>query len=376
MGKRCRSANSNPATGKKFDMRSVAARAGVSTATVSRTINNVPSVDAALAKRVWEAIKELNYRPNTSARALVSGRSGLLGLIVSEITNPFFPELIQSFEHIAVRRGYEILIASTSYDPQKMNDCVRRMLERSVDGIAVMTFGMEEPLLGELAAHHFPLVSVDAGIKSTRVATLAIDYHQGVRQAVQHLAALGHRDMAFISGPMHLHSSKARQLAFLESMREIGAPVKGSWVREGNHRLEGGTACMHAILDTGDVPTAVLCSNDVTAIGVLHALAASGLRVPQDMSVVGFDDIQMARFTVPPLTTIRMSPDDLTSAAVDSLIAQIGAAEGESIALPKEIKTNLVVRQTTNFRDKSMQAFAPGPSDLHMPHKTASRVKQ
>ena len=132
---------------------------------------------------------------------------------------------------------------------------------------------------------------------------------------------------------------------------------------------------MHAILDTGDVPTAVLCSNDVTAIGVLHALAASGLRVPQDMSVVGFDDIQMARFTVPPLTTIRMSPDDLTSAAVDSLIAQIGAAEGESIGVPKEIKTNLVVRQTTNFRDKSMQAFGPRPSDLDMPHKTALSEK-
>jgi DNA-binding LacI/PurR family transcriptional regulator len=203
------------------------------------------------------------------------------------------------------------------------------------------------------------LVSVDAGIKSTRVATLAVDYHRGVRQAVQHLAGLGHRNMAFISGPMHLHSSKARQLAFLESMREIGAPVKRSWLPEGNHRLEGGTACMKSILETGDVPTAVLCSNDVTAIGVLHALAASGLRVPQDMSVVGFDDIHMARFTVPPLTTIRMSPDDLASAAVESLIAQAGAGDNESIGVPNEIKTNLVVRQTTNFRDKSMQAFAP-----------------
>ena len=121
---------------------------------------------------------------------------------------------------------------------------------------------------------------------------------------------------------------------------------------------------MKSILETRDVPTAVLCSNDVTAIGVLHALAASGLRVPQDMSVVGFDDIQMARFTVPPLTTIRMSADDLASAAIDSLIAQAAATNNEIIGVPDAVKTNLVVRQTTNFREKSMQAFATESSGL------------
>ena len=121
---------------------------------------------------------------------------------------------------------------------------------------------------------------------------------------------------------------------------------------------------MKSILETRDVPTAVLCSNDVTAIGVLHALAASGLRVPQDLSVVGFDDIQMARFTVPPLTTIRMSADDLASAAIDSLIAQAAATNNEIIGVPDAVKTNLVVRQTTNFREKSMQAFATESSGL------------
>src|ERR1700728_1838740 len=135
-----------------MDIREIARRAKVSTATVSRAINRVPTVDPQLAKRVWKVVDELGYYPNTQARALVSGRSRLFGLIVSEITNPFFPELIQGFEDIAVENGYEILIGSTNYDPKRMTHCIRRMLERKVDGVAVMTFGIEEPLLDQLAS--------------------------------------------------------------------------------------------------------------------------------------------------------------------------------------------------------------------------------
>src|ERR1700761_9655090 len=128
-----------------MDIRTVAQKAKVSIATVSRTINHNPTVNAKMAKRVWEAIRELNYFPNTQARALVSGRSGVFGLIVSEITNPFFPELIQGFEDVAVENGYEILIGSTNYEPDRMQRCIRRMVERNAEGVAVMTFGIEQP---------------------------------------------------------------------------------------------------------------------------------------------------------------------------------------------------------------------------------------
>ena len=130
-------------TPERMDIRTIARAANVSIATVSRTINHNPTVNAKMAKRVWDAIRELDYFPNTQARALVSGRSGLLGLIVSEITNPFFPELIQGFEDVAVANGYEILVSSTNYDPKRMALCIRRMLERKVEGVAVMTFGIE-----------------------------------------------------------------------------------------------------------------------------------------------------------------------------------------------------------------------------------------
>ncbi len=183
-----------------MDIRTIARLANVSIATVSRTINRVATVNPKIAKRVWEVVEELDYFPNTQARALVSGRSWILGLIVSEITNPFFPELIQGFEDIAVEHGYEILVSSTNYDPKRMSHCIRRMLERKVDGVAVMTFGIEEPLLGQLAQRKVPLVFIDVGPDGPGINVLKVDYQHGIRQGVQHLAALGHQKYLLCQG--------------------------------------------------------------------------------------------------------------------------------------------------------------------------------
>ncbi len=158
-----------------LNIHEVARRARVSTATVSRAINRVPTVNPKLAQRVWNAIKELGYYPNTQARALVSGRSRIFGLIVSELTNPFFPEIVQVFETIAVRHHYEILLTSTMNDPEQMESSVRRMIERQVEGVAVMTFGMEEALLEDLKLRQVPLVFVDVGPHRPRVSNLRVD---------------------------------------------------------------------------------------------------------------------------------------------------------------------------------------------------------
>src|SRR6185312_4263676 len=146
-----------------MDIKEIARRAKVSTATVSRAINRVPTVDPQLVRRVWKVIEQLGYYPNTQARALVSGRTRIFGLIVSEMTNPFFPEIVQSFEDIAVQHNYEILLSSTIHDPQRTELAVRRMVERRVDGVAVLTFGMEERLIEHLRFRKVPLVFVDAG---------------------------------------------------------------------------------------------------------------------------------------------------------------------------------------------------------------------
>jgi DNA-binding LacI/PurR family transcriptional regulator len=334
---------------RPVDIRTVAQRAGVSIATVSRVMNKVSSVDVRLAARVVKAAKELNYTPNTQARALVSGRSRLIGLIVSEITNPFFPELIQAFEAAAVERGYEILIGSTNYSSERMTQCVRRMVERKVEGVAVMTFGMDEDLLQELAGRGIPVVSVGSTRKLESATSIEIDYRKGIREAVQHLAVMGHRDISFITGPPHLHAANLRQAAYVASMAEIGIKVPASSMIEGDHTMEGGFAAALQLFDRAHLPTAVLCSNDMTAIGVLHAVSTRGLRVPDDISIIGFDDIHMAQFTVPPLTSVRMAGTDLAIAACNALPL---TPCSNPRTIPKEhllVPTKLTVRQTSGY---------------------------
>jgi DNA-binding LacI/PurR family transcriptional regulator len=336
----------SPEKSTKPDIHAVARLANVSIATVSRTINKVPTVDPKMAKRVWEAIRKLDYFPNTQARALVSGKSHLLGLIISEITNPFFPELIQGFEDVAVESGYEVLVSSTNYEPERMSLCIRRMLERKADAVAVMTFGIEEPLLDQLAARNIPLVFVDVGPDRPGISVLKVDYHRGIRQGVQHLAALGHREIAFVSGPERLHSAHSRLQAFKRSLQECGITVQPEFLLKGDHTIEGGTAAAAQLLAGQKMPTAVMCSNDMTAIGVLHELYRSGVRVPQDVSLIGFDDIHMAEMMIPPLTSIRMSRLELARSAVSALRAHV---EGGSPDREIKIKTELVVRESTAF---------------------------
>ena len=338
---------------KHLDIRDVAKHAHVSIATVSRAINMVPTVDKVLAKRVWDTVKKLNYHPNTQARALVSGRSRLFGLLISEITNPFFPELIQGFEDVAVEHGYEIMISSTNHDMDRMEACVRRLLERNVEAVAVMTFGIEAPLLDQLAGRGIPLAFVDvvpANVHAdAHVNTLEIDYKQGIRQGVQHLAALTHRDIAFISGPLQQQSCRLRKAAFLSSMEEIGATPRPALLLEEDHTLEGGMRAAEKLLSLKTLPTAVMCSNDMTAIGVMRTFTKAGLRIPEEISIIGFDDIHLAEFVYPPLTTVNMSRVDIARAAFEALRTSVESKDEPQKQKRAAIPTKLTVRQSTSF---------------------------
>jgi LacI family transcriptional regulator len=329
------------------DIRTVAAVAKVSIATVSRTINGSPLVSERLSKRVWQAIKQLNYFPNTHARTLVSGRSRLFGIIVENITNPFFPELIQSFEQIAVAHGYEILVSSTNSDPALLTTCVRRMLERKVEGVAVMTFGEEEPVLDQLTHRNVPIVLAEFKLDDPKASTILLDYSTGMRAAVNHLAELGHKRIAFLAGPHSLHSALTRENDFREAMGQAGLPLEARKVIECDHTLKGGMAGFEKVWEHDTRPTAIMCSNDLTAIGVLRAAYTKRLRLPEDLSVIGLDDIAFDEFTLPPLTTIRLSRTDLAKAAFEALRAQ--AEDGTNPNLQREflVSTSLEVRGST-----------------------------
>lgn len=332
---------------KTPDIRAVAALARVSIATVSRTINGSPVVSDRLTKRVWHAIEQLNYFPNTHARSLVSGRSRILGIIVENITNPFFPELIQCFEEIAVAHGYEILVSSSNSDPQILTTCVRRMIERKVEGVAMLTFGEEEPVLDHLAFHDIPIVLAEFRLNDPKASTILLDYTTGIRAAVNHLAELGHRKIAFLAGPHKIHSAMTRENDFRNAMEAAGLQIQKKWIIECDHTLKGGVAGFSQLQGLASRPSAILCSNDMTAIGVLRAAYLQGLRVPQDLSVIGLDDIDFAEFTLPPLTTIRLSRADLARAAFDALRLQAEAPPNAKIQREFMVSTSLVVRGST-----------------------------
>ncbi|MGB6193277.1 MAG: LacI family DNA-binding transcriptional regulator [Terracidiphilus sp.] len=335
------------AADKTPDIRAVAALAKVSIATVSRTINGSPVVSDRLTKRVWQAIEQLNYFPNTHARSLVSGHSRILGIIVENITNPFFPELIQCFEEIAVAHGYEILVSSSNSDPAVLTTCVRRMIERKVEGVAILTFGEEEPVLDRLAFHDIPIVLAEFRLRDPKASTILLDYTTGMREAVNHLAKLGHSRIAFLSGPHNIHSAVTRENDFRTAMNDAGLLLQRKWVIECDHTLKGGVAGFKKLQALPVRPTAIVCSNDMTAIGVLRAAYLEDLRVPQDLSVVGLDDIAFAEFTLPPLTTIRLSRGDLARAAFEALRQQAEAPKDAKIQREFLVSTSLVLRGST-----------------------------
>jgi len=346
-----------------MDLREIARRARVSTATASRAINHVPTVNPLLSKRVWKVVDELGYYPNTQARALVSGKSRIFGLIVSEITNPFFPEIVAVFVRIAVEHGYEILLTSTVHDPRLMASSVRRMIERRVDGVAVMTFGMEELLLEDLKLRRVPLVFVDVGPALPRISNIRIDYLHGIRQAIQHLAALRHRRIGFVAGPLSLKSAVARKDAFLQSIQEIGLAGEPLLIVEGNHTTEGGMEAAAQLLNAPTKPTAILCSNDLTAIGVMKKSYEESVVIPRDLSLVGFDDVRLAQFMLPPLTTVQMSQAELAMLAFKALLADVERETPLLNGTEYVLRTNLLLRQST----------AMAPTEGIRPRKSAAR---
>ncbi|CAN5520201.1 LacI family DNA-binding transcriptional regulator [soil metagenome] len=333
-----------------MNIKSVAKSANVSTATVSRTINGSPKVNPQTAERVRIAIEALNFYPNTNARALGSGRSSLYGLIVSDITNPFFPELVKAFEDIAITHGKEVLIANTNYDPERMKVCVTRMLQRKVDGLAIMTSETDERLSSIFRHKNIPLVFLDAGQPSNGINFVEINYKAGIGAAVQHLVELGHRDIAYLSGPLRLASARARLQAFTENATLHGLESRNNpaMVQEGNHRIDGGHDAMQRLLQSGARPTAILASNDLTAIGAMGYLTEAGIRVPEDISVIGCDDIQLSAFTMPPLTTISLPRAQIAEASFNALLngrADDGSTlnEGKS----SSVTPTLVLRRST-----------------------------
>lgn len=327
-------------------IKDVAKEAGVSTATVSHVINNTRYVSDEVRARVMRAVEQCRYYPNAHARSLASGKSRIIGLVISDIANPFFPELVKSIETAAFERGYDVVLSNTNYDTERTSHYVQRFIERKVGGVAVMTSEMDRELVDELARREVPAVFLDVGETGLHMNNLRVDYGEGIEQAILHLVALGHRRIAYISGSTNLRSARRRLAAFQRTMHQL-FPDESELIFYGNFKVEGGRRAACEILTTQkeNLPTAVVAANDLTAIGAISEFRAAGLNIPRDISIVGFDDIAFASLTEPTLTTINLPRNELGRRAVEVLIRSIDDLEKEGIEI--RIPTNLVIRNST-----------------------------
>lgn len=327
-----------------MNLEEVAKRAGVSTATVSRVLNNLDVVRGATRARVLKAVAELNYHPNLHARTLAGGKSHTLGLIASNMENPFFFDIFRSLEAEARAAGYEVVVANTDYDPDRLVRAVRLMIGRRVAGLAMVVSEMDAGLTTELAAAGIPCVFYDVGAARENITNIRVDYRSGIRHTVEHLHSLGHRRLAFVGHHSALGPTSERETAFVDCVSSLKPAVQ--WLtavdRDG---LDGGRNAARQLLDQGFEPTAIVCVNDFTAVGVLRELRDRGLRIPHDVSVTGFDNIRLADYCDPPLTTVDIPRDEIGRLAFAALVP---AGESEPPAGREiVIEPRLVLRRST-----------------------------
>lgn len=331
----------------------VAKRARVSTATVSRVLNNVGLVRNATRERVLRAVADLKYIPNLNARTLAGGRSRTLGMIVSNLDNPFFLDVFRSLDAEAHRHGYDVLVANTNYRPERLLSSVRLMLGRRVSGLAVVVSEMDSAVVAEFERAAIPVVFYDVGRHGQNMTRLKVNYRKGMRAILDHLHGLGHRRFAFVGhhtalGPLH-----ERRQAFLRTAARYSPKVSTMTVANADGML-GGQEATREILASGFAPTAIVCVNDVMAVGVLHELRSHGIDVPRDMAVTGFDNVGLAEFTAPGLTTADIPREQIGRMICASLLTPPRRARDSAPEVL--IDTTLVVRGSTGPAPRAVAA--------------------
>lgn len=326
-------------------IKDIAKEIGVSASTVSRALSDSPLVNAETKERVHRVARRLGYERNEVARALVMGSSGAVGLLVPDITNPFFSDVARGVGEIADRAGYGVILCNTDGRPDRELSYVRLMRRKRVDGLLLCSTTIDAPYLKEVQQAKTPFILVSRLCSNPDLPFVITDDRQGARLAVEHLIALGHERIGFIGGPENVQSSRDRFLEYAAVLSENDCAVVDAWHHFADFTQEAGREAGHRLLSLADRPTAVFAANDVTALGVLEVAEGMGLRVPGDLSLVGYDDISYASLPRIQLTTIAQPAVEMGQIAADWLLSRIDADDVGT--LQRVLKPRLVVRSTT-----------------------------
>ncbi|MFB5084965.1 LacI family DNA-binding transcriptional regulator [Symbiobacterium thermophilum] len=334
----------------KVTIRDVARRAGVGVATVSRVLNGTGYVKAETRERVLAAAAELGYVPSQLARGLVRRLSGTVGLVVPDITNPFFPLITRGVEDAASEAGYTVFLCNTDNDPVLEAQDVRKLREHRVDGIIFVGTTERRELVDQLLADDIPVVVMDRQLEHADVDTVTVDNVAGAQAACRHLIELGHRRIAHAAGHQSTRTGQDRCQGYRMALEEADIPYDPACVTWGDFTFESGFRVGQVLLGLSPRPTAVFAGNDLIALGVIRAAEEAGLSVPDDLSVVGFDNIQMAALVRPGLTTVRQPAREMGRLAMTMLLERIRgefSGPGRRHVYPPE----LIVRGTTRRRE-------------------------
>jgi LacI family transcriptional regulator len=326
-----------------MNMSAIALRAGVSRATVSRVLSGSPLVTEKTAKRIRKILEKVDFVPNRVATTLRNGRSKTYGLVIPDIRNPFYAEFLAEFEDLLVETDHEVMLTNVHSD-SKMVKSVRRMLMRQVDGAVFMGSEFDTQAIEPLFLRKVPLVTVDRRSVQAGCSDVAIDFEGGYRQAVEYLRTLGHRRLGYIGGTEGLRTSSVRLAAFKIALEKGGLRFYPNLVRTGDYRVAGGEQAVVSLMKETSRPTALLTANDLTAFGAIRGLHGMGFSVPNDLSLVGLDDVLLADVLQPPLTTIRIPRRRMAEACVRAL--EHTREDIERVGSRFSVPTELIVRES------------------------------
>ena len=307
----------------RASIRDVAARAGVSVTTVSHTLNGTRFVSEQAKAKVHEAAHALGYVPSEVARGLKHNTTRTLGMLVPNNSNPYFAEIIRGVEHHSYAAGYSLLLCNSNDDPQQQADHLRVLAERRVDGIVLVASGHDDAIVAVCKDLRLPLVLVDREIETIAADLIEVDHAAGGELATAHLLGLGHQRVACIVGPSDLRPSHQREAGWRRALAKAGIEPRADECVRGDFGPESGAAAMRRLLHSPQRPTAVFVCNDMMAIGALHAAHEAGIGVPEQMSLVGFDDIELAAHTSPPLTTVAQPKEAIGTGAAGLLLERL-----------------------------------------------------
>jgi LacI family transcriptional regulator len=327
-------------------IKDIAKQAGVSYATVSRALNNHPEINIETRKKIMRIAAEIGYQPNAIAQGLVKKETNTIGLIIPDITNPFYPEVARGIEDAANEAGYTIFLCNTNWKLQREENYLNVLRQKQVDGVIMAPASEERKHLKEVVTHWAKNMVFINRVNLGSVTSVLIDDIRGGRMAVEHLINKGYQKIAFVGGLADISSNRERFQGYQEALEAAGLKLNQAYIGGGDFKRASGHQVTERLLQLDPRPDAIFAANDILALGVIQAIKEQGLRIPEDMAVIGFDDIEFAALPEIQLTTVMQPKYDMGKLALQTLVAQIKGEE-RMVARKIMLEPDLICRKTT-----------------------------